>query len=612
MNTYVSIHNHTEFSNIKLIDSINRANELIDYAHELGLGGIAITDHDTISAHVQAWNYYNKKFDSEARKNFKLILGNEIYLCRSDLTAETHQKGEKFYHLILLAKDDIGYEQIRRISSRAWERAYMKNIMRTPTYSEDLFEIIGENPNHIIATTACLGGYCGSKFALGEYNAIENHLAAMSRLFGENNFFIELQPSKQADQIAYNHYMIATYWDKYSFVFSTDSHYLNVKDREVHKIFLNSKSSGDREVDSFYASAYMMGTNELEEYFLAQGIEQDKIDKMAENTQYIASQVGEYNLKRTSIIPKIQYGAKELNGIYNQWLKMYPTQTTWIKKVVEHNSPADIHLLNMIAENWHKTPKDNEEKYIIELDYEFEQLHQISLDLNQSMSDYFITMAKMIDIMWEDADSLVGPARGSAASSLINYLLGITQIDPLAQPVALPFWRFIHSSRGSLPDIDIDSEASKRVAVFNKVQEYFQSLGGDLVHVCTFGTEKTKGAINVAVKGLDIDDDVANYLTSMIPNSRGFDWTLKQCYIGDEEHNPIQNFIDEINKYPMLWEAASRIEGLVTSLGCHASGVLALNDPIWTSNGTMKTSKGVIVTAFDLEDTEQLGGVKYD
>lgn len=109
-----------------------------------------------------------------------------------------------------------------------------------------------------------------------------------------------------------------------------------------------------------------------------------------------------------------------------------------------------------------------------------------------------------------------------------------------------------------------------------------------------------------------MNDDIGSYLTSMIPNSRGFDWTLKQCYFGDDEHKPIANFVEEMNKYPMLWKVASYIEGLVTSLGCHASGVLALNEPVWTSNSIMRTSAGVAVTAFDLEDTEQLGGVKYD
>ena len=108
VNSYTSCHNHSEYSNLKLIDSINKVEELIQYAYDLGLNGVAITDHDCVSGHVRAWNYYMKNFSDEQRKQFKLILGNEIYLCRDDLTPENHQKGEKFYHLILLAKDQTG------------------------------------------------------------------------------------------------------------------------------------------------------------------------------------------------------------------------------------------------------------------------------------------------------------------------------------------------------------------------------------------------------------------------------------------------------------------------------------------------------------------------
>lgn len=615
-NTYTSTHNHSEYSNLKLIDSINRVEELIQYAFDLGLRGVAITDHDCISGHVRAWNYYNKNFTEEQRKNFKLILGNEIYLCRDDLTPENHQKGEKFYHLILLAKDEEGYTQIRQLSSRAWNRAYMKNIMRTPTFSSDIFDIIEPNKGHVIATTACLGGYCGNKFEEKDYNAIQRHLQAMSELFGKDNFYIELQPSWHEDQIKYNQYMIDNYWGKYPFICATDSHYLKEEDRQIHKIFLNSKSSGDRETDKFYSSAYMMSFEEIKNYFTSENgtkMDENKFLEMCNNTNIIAEQVGTYNLKRTSIIPHINYNIEIINPFYNTLINNYPEYTHNIQKMIIKNDKADIYLLNMLVEPWsNKINLDNEYKYVKELDYECEQLYSISEQLNQSMSNYFITMSKMIDIMWNEADSIVGPARGSAGSSIINYLLGITQIDPLDQPIELPFWRFIHAERPGLPDIDIDTEASKRIAVFNKVQQYFKSLGGDLIHVCTFGTEKSKGAINTAIKGLEMNDDIAAYLTAMIPNARGFDWTLKQCYYGDEEHPLIKNFKDEMDKNPLLWKVASKIEGLITSLGCHASGVLALNEDVWVANSIMKTSKGVLVTAFDLEDTEQLGGVKYD
>lgn len=613
-NTYASLHTHSEFSNLKLIDSINKIEDLIQYAADIGLSGIAITDHDTVGGHVRAWNYYNQ-MPEETKEQFKLILGNEIYLCRSDLTAETHQKGEKFYHLLLIALDDVGHEQIREISTRAWSRSYMKNIMRTPTYSDDLFDIIGPNPGHVVATTACLGGYCGTMYALREYEAIERHIQMMEELFGKENFFIELQPSYQSDQLLYNKYMVGKYWDSYNFICTTDAHYLRKTDAAIHKVFLNSKSSGEREVDSFYSSAYMMSFDEIKKYFDDANMSEEFLI-MAENTNKICDRVLGYNLKQTSIIPKIEY---KVTPFMQTFVKDFvqtlakSSNVDFILQMVQDNCDADIYMLYLVSEGWNKISNSkNLSDYVRELNYECEQLYKISKQLEQNMSDYFVTMAKMIDIMWEEAGTIVGPARGSAGSSLIAYLLGITQINPLTQPVELPFWRFIHSERPGLPDIDIDTEADKRNAVFNKVQDYFRGLGGDMIHVCTYGTEGSKSAIKTAARGLDIDDDIVSYFSSMIPNERGNDWTLKQCYIGDAEHRAIPAFKAEMDKYPMLWKVASAIEGMITRLGCHASGVIALNQPVWKNNAAMKTSKGILVTAYDLGDTEQLGGVKYD
>lgn len=170
----------------------------------------------------------------------------------------------------------------------------------------------------------------------------------------------------------------------------------------------------------------------------------------------------------------------------------------------------------------------------------------------------------------------------------------------------------MHPSRPDLPDIDIDTESSKRLKVFNRIQEFFQSLGGNLVNICTFGTEGTKSALQTAARGLDVDADAITYLTSMIPNERGFDWTLSQCYYGDEEHPQIKAFKEEIDKYEGLWDVASSIEGLVTRLGVHASGVVAVNCDFTEYNSYMKTSKGVVVSAFDLHDSEEMGLIKYD
>jgi DNA polymerase-3 subunit alpha len=153
-----SLHNHTDFSNLRLRDCINRVEDIIDYAIELGHKAIAITDHETVSNAIKVEKYYKKV--KEKHPDFKVIRGNEIYLCRNGLNAENFRKGEdKYYHFILLAKDLQGNEQIREISTRAWTRSYMaRGMRRVPTYYQDLVDIISPNKGHVIGSSACLGG----------------------------------------------------------------------------------------------------------------------------------------------------------------------------------------------------------------------------------------------------------------------------------------------------------------------------------------------------------------------------------------------------------------------------------------------------------------------
>lgn len=468
---YASLHNHTCYSNLKLIDSINSVDGLIDYGYELGLYGIAITDHDCLTAHIPAIKHFNKKYKNSERP-YKLILGNEIYVTREGLCKETHQTGEKFYHCILLAKDTIGHEQLRKLSSRAWERSYMMAIMRTPTYLSDLDEIVGEDPGHLICTTACIGGFCGSKFlderaralqslgyygdpwdtmptekpTVGEIPAIDNYLRGMKALFGDD-FYIELQPSYQEDQIEYNNYMIGHYWNEYNFTIATDAHYLKKDEAKLHKDFLQSKESkGNREVDSFYSSAYLMSAEEIVEY-LQDYIPMAQIETMFKNTLDIVDKcAGDYNLFHEQIVPKIEYEwserdpeafermVDEINSYGDKYINLAP----YFGKGANE---SDEYLAYLIAEGYYSGKVDCSEEYIARLDEELYHIHAISERLNQPLSNYFNTMAKIMDIVWTDGDSIVGPGRGSGCGCLINYLVGITQLDPLRQELTMPFWR---------------------------------------------------------------------------------------------------------------------------------------------------------------------------
>lgn len=164
-----------------------------------------------------------------------------------------------------------------------------------------------------------------------------------------------------------------------------------------------------------------------------------------------------------------------------------------------------------------------------------------------------------------------------------------------------------------IPDVDVDSESDKRQAVFNKIRDYFRSIGGDIINVCTFGTEGTKSALKTAARGLNINLDEVSYVSSMIPNERGFDWSLHDCYYGNgDDRSPISAFKKEMDDNPQWWKLAQSIEGLVTRLGVHASGVVCINGDFIEHGSYMKTNSEQLVTAFDLHDQEKCALIKYD
>lgn len=438
---YASLHNHSDYSNIKLPDAINKVEQLIDYGKELGLYAVALTDHECLTGHVRALNYFKKNYSDDP--SYKLILGNEIYITREGLYAETHETGEKFYHCILLAKDEIGHHQLRLLSSRAWSRGYVRFIMRTPTYLSDIEEIVGNDPGHLICTTACLGSFTGVNFLRGNWDKIEAYLEGMYNIFGDD-FYIELQPSRMNDQISYNKYMIEHYWGKYQFTIATDSHYLKKEERDIHRTYLNSKDSkGNREIDEFYSSAYMMSADELVDY-IADYIDGDKIDQMFANSCAMADKCKMYSLDCQQIVPKIKYEWENRDEGAYEYVKEFigdrPHLTYYFS---DEAAEADKYLAYLISEGYcryadhYGTP----DIYMNRLEEELSTFKAISENIHQPLSDYFNTMSKIIDIVWTYGDSLVGPGRGSGCGSLINYFLGITQLDPLRQELAMPFWR---------------------------------------------------------------------------------------------------------------------------------------------------------------------------
>ena len=603
-----SLHTHTEYSNTRLRDCIIKIDDAMTYAEELGHEVIAFTDHDFTGSWVKI---------EKARKkhpNLKVILGNEIYLCRNGLNADNFISGQdRYYHFILCAKDAEGAKQIREISTRAWMRSYMaRGMRRVPTYYQDLIDIVGANRGHVIGATACLGGVLGTQLLKYKetkseelYGKIEQWCGQMEWIFGADSFFLELQPSESHEQTYVNRMLIDLANNfHFRYIISTDSHYLKKEDKAIHKAYLNAQD-GDREVDDFYATTYMMDTAELESHL---DLTPDELEEAYSNIRRIAAMCEDYSLLKPLKIPELKWNACEWRGLITPWYEKIPMFKTFI----ESPHRADNVLVYAILDGIKKHPDLQNDEAYNEINMNLEMTWISSNVNNARWSAYYLNLQKIIDTCWE-AGSIVGPGRGSGVGFILLYVLGITQINPLRETTKCFAWRFLNPERVSVLDVDFDIEGGRRAEVLNAFRREY---GSDRVaNVATFRTEKSKSAILTAARGLGIDVDIAQYIASLIPADRGQLRTLDQCMYGDEQNDwpPIKQFVFEMTEnYPELWEVARKVEGLVCGTGIHAGGVIFVDTPFTESTALMRAPDGTICTQFDLHDCEDCSLIKYD
>lgn len=606
-----SLHNHSDYSNIRLRDCINKIDELFNYAGELGHKVIALTDHESISGWVKAENAAKKL--KEKYPDLKIILGNEIYLCRNGLNAQNYNKEvDRYYHFILLAKDAVGARQIREISTRAWMRSYMaRGMRRVPTYYQDLFDIISADPGHIIGSTACLGGALPTQILKGTSETkLGTWITQLKNLFGEGNFYLEMQPSKNSEQITVNKKLLEfsqTY--NVPYIITTDSHYLKKEDRVVHKAYLNAQN-GEREVDEFYATTYMMGTEELESFF--KYFTEEQIQIAYQNILKIRDSIADYSLLRPLKIPNLKWKPIDPEMEPDGWgyEEMF-CKIPMLEVFAESEYKSDRYLVKAVVAGIDKHPDLQNQEAYDEINACLEDTWVSSNVNNARWSAYYLNLQNIIDICWE-AGSLVGCGRGSGVGFILLYCLDITQINPLRENTRTFRWRFLNPERVSVLDVDFDIEGGRRAQVLNAFRKYY---GEDRVaNVATFRTEKSKSAILTAARGLGIDVDIAQYIASLIPADRGMLRTLSQCYNGDEENDyaPIKQFIVEMNNYPEIWNVAQKIEGLICGSGVHAGGVIFVDEPFTESTALMRAPDGTICTQFELHDSEAVSLIKYD
>lgn len=432
-------HAHTYYSNIRLLDCINSPKKLVDRAIELGLKGIAITDHEALGSHMEIDALQRKL--AEQGSDFKIAKGNEIYLC------DTRDKGQKYYHYILIAKDAIGHKMLRKLSSQSWMQSYYdRGLERVPTLKSELECAVEEfGRGHLIASTACIGGEVGSLIIEREAARTEGRtddVKALTRRIADfvdwnkglfrDDFYLEVQPGRSDEQVLAN--QVIGKLGKFKgvkVIVSTDAHYLSPKERGIHKIYLNSKG-GEREVDAFYEYAYLQSTEEVIENLEGTGLDYQELER---NTLEIYNKIESYSLVKKQHVREVsvpEYPKERADEhFYNP--ETYPT----LDKLRHSNNLQERYWINYCQEQLEAKGLCNE-TYLARLEEEADIKDTIGQKLETCMFAYPIFLQHYIDLFWE-CGSTVGAGRGSACSGLNHYLLGVTQLDPIKE--AFPFWR---------------------------------------------------------------------------------------------------------------------------------------------------------------------------
>lgn len=622
IDTYTSLHIHSEYSTalLRFADAIIKIPNMLQWAYDNGLRGVALTDHQGVSGYVDMEQSISKM---NIERPFQHIFGNEFYLLsqEEDNLRFSEDQRPYYWHYLVNVLDEVGLKQMYELSSRAWLRSYTyKGLLRRPSFYEDFEEVVGTNPGHLIASTACLGGYLPHCVLNGKKKEAMDFIKWNQQVFGKDNFFLECQPcfEDNEEQIKVNQALWALH-EKFDIpiIVTTDAHYLRPEDRYIHTAFLKSKDGGDsREPEKFYQTTYLFAPQELRETLYLSGFNDRQIDVMFQTTNNIADRVQPIILKKKTRVPALPSLPKfEVKHEYKVYYDTHPH----IAYYANSPDPYEQFYYAQVEKgltDYLQTHDVDLDKYLNMIDTEMEQVKGLGeLFDGERMSDYFTVIQKVVDLIWSEGDSLVGIGRGSAGCYETNKLLGITGIDPLLPETEefYPWWRFCSIARSdSIFDIDIDIQSFKKEKIIQAIKDYFGWRR--VCQVVTWGKLTSRTSLERAGKGLGISDDVIGYIKSLIPVKRGAIYSLKDCIEGNpkKDRERVPEFVNEVKKYPGLLETALAFEGMIVSSGVHAGALNVLKGDFTETGSLMVSANGATISQFDLHQAEYAGDLKFD
>jgi len=529
--------------------------DLVAHTKKLGMDAIAVTDHGNLYGAVE--------FYKEATKaGIKPIIGVEAYIAPGDHKEKSAGVSEdRYYHLVLLVKNQVGWENLLQLVTKSWlEGFYYKPRMDKA--------MLREHSEGLIALSGCLGGELSQALLNNRIEAGETIAREYQDIFGTENYYLEIGRHPKIEEIEKVNPRLIALSEKLNIplVATQDSHYLNKDDKETHDILLSIQTGKSINDEKKFTLTDDFSLTSPEEMIKTFGDLPDAIS----NTVKIAEQCNfDFELGKI-LLPRFDTPG----GLDS---KAYLRQ-----------------LVNERIADRYTNPNDETVQKRVE--------YELSIIEKTGFPDYFLIVQDFIN--WaKERGIVVGPGRGSAAGSIVSYILGITDLDPIAY--GLLFERFLNPERAQMPDIDIDITDTRRDEVMGYLQEKY---GEDRVaHIITFGTMAARAAIRDVGRALDVELPFCDQLAKLVPFGKNLSQTLKL----------VPEFADLYKNDPRatrIIDAAKKLEGVARHASVHACGIVVAADPI-TKRVPLQISPqkdNLVVTQFEMHAIEDLGLLKID
>ncbi|MBC1260999.1 DNA polymerase III subunit alpha [Synechococcus sp. BSF8S] len=565
---FVPLHNHSDYS---LLDGASQLPQMVERAVALGMPALALTDHGVMYGAIELLKLCKGA-------GIKPIIGNEMYVINGSID-EPWVKGERRYHLVVLAKNDTGYRNLVKLTSLSHLRGMRgRGIFSRACIDKQLLE---QHREGLILATACLGGEIPQAILRGRPEVARDVARWYQQRFG-SDFYLEIQDHGSPEDRIVNVELVRIARELgIELIATNDAHYLSSADVEAHDALLcvlTGKLVTDEKRLRYTGTEYIKSEAEMGRLF-ADHLEPDVVAEAIANTAAVAEKVEAYDILGRQQMPRFPI----------------PDGHTAVSYLAEVSEAGLRQRLRLACAD----PIDP--LYGERLAFELQVMEQMGFPT------YFLVVWDYIRFA-RDQGIPVGPGRGSAAGSLVAYALGITNIDPVSN--GLLFERFLNPERKSMPDIDTDFCIERRGEVIEYVT---QRYGEDKVaQIITFNRMTSKAVLKDVARVLDIPYGDADRLAKLIPVVRGKPAKLAEM-IGPE--SPAPEFREKYENDPQVrrWvDMARRIEGTNKTFGVHAAGVVIAAEPLDSLVPLQRNNDGQVITQYFMEDVEAMGLLKMD